>query len=88
MRQERKDGSEMENKEELINCLKEREEYLEGEWYQLADLVDKMGGLDVLEADESRDAKDLLTALSAIWKAFTATQKALRTVRRMIDRNK
>ena len=48
MRQERKDGSEMENKEGLINCLKEREEYLEGEWYQLADLVDKMGGLDVL----------------------------------------
>lgn len=77
----------MENKEELINNLKEREEYLEGEWYQLADLVDKMGGLDVLEADESRDAKDLLTALSAIWKAFISTQKALRAVKRVISRN-
>ena len=78
----------MESKEELINNLKEREEYLEGEWYQLADLVDKMGGLDALEGSVSRDGEDLLTALSSIWKAFTSTQKALRTVRRIIDRNK
>lgn len=78
----------MEDKEELINCLKEREEYLEGEWYQLADLVDKMGGLDALEGNVSRDGEDLLKALSNIWKAFTATQKALKVVRRIIDRNK
>ena len=78
----------MESKEELINNLKEREEYLEGEWYQLADLVDKMGGLDVLEGSVSRDGEDLLKALSNIWKAFTATQKALRAVRRIVDRNK
>ena len=78
----------MESKEELINNLKEREEYLEGEWYQLADLVDKMGGLDALEGSVSRDGEDLLKALSSIWKAFTATQKALKAVRRMIERNK
>ena len=78
----------MESKEELISALKEREEYLEGEWYQLADIVDKMGGLDALEGSVSRDGEDLLKALSNIWKAFTATQKALKAVRRIIDRNK
>lgn len=71
----------MESKEELTNNLKERAEYLEGEWYQLGDLADKMGGLDNLMESESRDAKDLM-------EAFTATWKALKAVRRIIDRNK
>ena len=71
----------MENKEELINCLKEREEYLGGEWYQLGDLADKMGGIDSLIESDSRDAKDLM-------EAFTATWKALKAIRRMINRNK
>ena len=71
----------MESKEELTNNLKEREEYLEGEWYQLGDLVDKMGGFDYLMESDSRDAKDLM-------EAFTATCKALNAVRRIIDRNK
>ncbi len=71
----------MESKEELINNLKEREEYLEGEWCQLGDLADKMGGLDALMESDSRDAKDLMMA-------FTATCKALNAIRRMIDRNK
>ena len=71
----------MESKEELINNLKEREEYLEGEWYQLGDLADKMGGLDNLIESGSRDAKDLM-------EAFTFTRKALKAIRRMIDRNK
>lgn len=70
----------MESKEEMINCLKEREEYLEGEWYQLSDLADKMGGLDSLIESDSRDAKDLM-------EAFTATWKALKAIRRMIERN-
>ena len=71
----------MESKEELINNLKEREEYLEGEWYQLGDLADKMGGLVALQDSDSRDAKDLLTA-------FTAVRKALGAIRCMIHRNK
>ena len=70
----------MESKEEMINCLKEREEYLEGEWCQLGDLADKMGGLDSLIESDSRDAKDLM-------EAFTATWKALKAIRRMIERN-
>ena len=70
----------MESKEEMINCLKEREESLEGEWYQLGDLADKMGGLDSLIESDSRDAKDLM-------EAFTATWKALKAIRRMIERN-
>ncbi len=57
----------MENKEELISNLKEREEYLEGEWYQLFDLADKMGGVVALEDSNTRDAKDLLTAFNATW---------------------
>ena len=71
----------MENKEELINNLKEREEYLEGEWYQLFDLADNMGGVVALEDSDTRDAKDLLTAFNAVWKALGA-------IRRMINRNK
>lgn len=71
----------MESKEELINNLKEREEYLEGEWCQLGDLADKMGGIDSLLESDSLDAKDLMDA-------FTATCKALNAVRRIIDRNK
>ena len=71
----------MESKEELISNLKEREEYLEGEWCQLGDLADKMGGIDSLIESDSRDAKDLM-------EAFTATWKALNAIRRMIDRNK
>ena len=71
----------MESKEELISNLKEREEYLEGEWYQLGDIIDEMGGPEILEESESRDAKDLLMAITATW-------KALKAVRRIIDRNK
>ena len=65
----------MENKEELINNLKEREEYLEGEWYQLASLA-----LDS-PSDDGRDINDIRTAMNA-------TRKALNAVRRIIDRNK
>ena len=68
----------MESKEELINNLKEREEYLEGEWYQLRDLANEMDWLNHLEES---DIKDLI-------KAINATQKALKAVRRIIDRNK
>ena len=71
----------MKSREELISNLKEREEYLEGEWYQLGDLADKMGGLDSLVESDSRDAKDLLMAITATWKALNA-------VRRIIDRNR
>lgn len=71
----------MESKEELTNNLREREEYLEGEWYQLLDLADKMGGLVALQESDPLDAEDLL-------KALTATRKALNAVRRMIARNK
>lgn len=71
----------MESKEELINNLEERVEYLEGERYQLFEIADKMGGIVALEESDTRDAKDLLTALNATW-------KALRAVRRIIERNK
>ena len=71
----------MESKEELINNLKEREEYLEGEWYQLGDLAEKMGGIDSLIESDSRDAKDLV-------EAFIYTREALKAIRRMINRNK
>lgn len=71
----------MESKEELIKNLWEREEYLEGEWYQLHDLADKMGGLVALKESGSLDFEDLL-------KALTATRKALQVIRRMINRNK
>ena len=70
----------MESKEELISNLKEREEYLEGECYQLADIADEMGGLESIDESDSRDAKDLLMAITATW-------KALKAVRRIIDRN-
>ena len=70
----------MESKE-LINNLKEREEYLEGEWYQLYDLANEMGGLVALPDSDSRDAKDLLAA-------FTAVRKALGAIRCIIKRNK
>ena len=78
----------MKSKEELMNNLKEREEYLEGEYYQLANLVDEIGGGDALEGSVSRNGEDFLIALSSIWKAFTATDRALRAVQRIIDRNK
>ena len=68
-------------KQELVKTLWEREEYLEGEWYQLLDLADKMGGLVALQESDSLDAEDIL-------KALTATRKALMAIRRMIDRNK
>ena len=71
----------MESKEELINNLKEREEYLEGEWYQLRDLANEMGGLDHLEESDSGDIKDLMMAIEA-------TRKAIKAIRRMINRNK
>lgn len=71
----------MESKEELINNLKEREEYLEGEWYQLRDLAREMGGLDTLAESDSLDIKDLMIAINA-------TRKALRAVRRVIEWNK
>lgn len=71
----------MESKEELINNLKEREEYLEGEWYQLRDLAREMGGLDHLEESDSGDIKDLMVSINA-------TRKALGAIRRMIERNK
>ena len=67
----------MESKEELINNLKEREEYLEGEWYQLRDLANEMDWLNHLEES---DIKDLIMAINS-------TQKALKAVRRIIDRN-
>ena len=69
------------DKQELVETLKEREEYLEGECYQLADLADEMGGLESIDESESLDAKDLLMAITAAW-------KALKAVRRIINRNK
>lgn len=69
------------DKQELVETLKERGEYLEGEWYQLGDLADKIGGLDAIMESDSLDAKDLM-------EAFTYTWKALKAVQRMIDRNK
>ena len=71
----------MESKQELFKTLWEREEYLEGEWYQILDLADKMGGLVALKESAPLDAKDLMEAL-------TATRKALASIRRMINRNK
>ena len=70
----------MESKEELTNNLKEREEYLEGECYQLANLANEMGGLDAIIESGSRDAEDLV-------EAFTFTWKALKAVRRLIAWN-
>ena len=64
----------MESKEELINNLKEREEYLEGEWYQLASLA-----LDS-SSDDDRDINDLRSAMNG-------ARRALKAVRRIIDRN-
>ena len=71
----------MESKEELINNLKEREEYLEGEWYQLRDLANEMGARDDLEERDFGNGIDLITAINA-------THMALDAIRRMIDRNK
>ena len=71
----------MESKEELINNLKEREEYLRGEWHQLDHIADEMGGFDTLLENGSPDAKDLVKAINATWKALNA-------VRHIIDRNK
>ena len=71
----------MKSKEEMINNLKEREEYLEGEWYQLRDLAREMGGLDNLTECDSDDIKDLMIAINA-------TRKALRAIRRVIAWNK
>lgn len=71
----------MERKEELINNLKEREEYLEGEWYQLRDLARELGGLDNLTDCDFDDINDLMIAINA-------TRKALRAIRRVIAWNK
>lgn len=65
----------MESKEELINNLKEREEYLEGELYQLRDLAINP------PSNDDRDIKDLISAMDG-------ARRALNAVRRIIDRNK
>lgn len=69
------------DKQELVKTLEEREQYLKGQWHRLADVADDMGGLDTLLESDSPDAKDLM-------EAFTATWKALNAVRRIINRNK
>lgn len=61
----------MENKEELINNLNERFDYLEGESYQLNELL--------LTIADPKVSKELVTALEA-------TNKALRAISRLIDR--
>ena len=61
----------MENKEELINNLNERFDYLEGESYQLNELL-----LTIADPEVN---KEIVTALEA-------TNKALRAISRLIDR--
>ena len=61
----------MENQEELLNNLKEREEYLSNEFCQLAQIA-----VDAEEEDVSKE----------IWRAVDATQKALRALRRLIKK--
>lgn len=69
------------DKQELVEALKEREQYLKGQWHRLADIADDMGGLDTLLESDTLDDKDLM-------EAFTATWKALSAIRRIINRNK
>lgn len=61
----------MESKEELINNLNERFDYLEGESYQLNDLL--------LTIADPKVTKEIIRALEA-------TNKALRVISRLIDR--
>ena len=61
----------MESKEELINNLNERFDYLEGESYQLNELL--------LTIADPKVKKEILTALEA-------TNKALRVISRLLDR--
>ena len=61
----------MENKEELINNLNERFDYLEGESYQLNELL--------LTIADPKVNEEIATALEA-------TNKALRTISRLLDR--
>ena len=61
----------MENKEELINNLNERFDYLEGESYQLNELL--------LTIADPKVKEEIETALEA-------TNKALRVISRLLDR--
>ena len=61
----------MESKEELINNLNERFDYLEGESYQLNELL--------LTIADPKVIKEIVTALEA-------TNKALRVISRLLDR--
>ena len=65
----------MESKEELINNLKERGDYLEGELYRFRILAINPPSNDV------RDIKDLISAMDG-------ARRALNAVRRIINRNK
>ena len=61
----------MESKEELINNLNERFDYLEGESYQLNELL--------LTIADPKDNEEIGTALAAI-------NKALRAINRLLNR--
>ena len=61
----------MESKEELINNLNERFDYIEGESYQLNELL--------LTIADPKDSKEIVTALEAI-------NKALRAIDRLLNR--
>lgn len=61
----------MESKEELINSLNERFDYLEGESYQLSELL--------LTIADPKIYEEIGTALEA-------TNKALRVISRLVDR--
>lgn len=61
----------MDNQEELLNNLKEREEYLSNEFCQLANLAVNTEDLEVSKE---------------IWRAVDATQKALRSLRRLLKK--
>lgn len=61
----------MESKEELINNLNERFDYLEGESYQLNELL--------LTIADPKVSEEIGTALAA-------TNKALRAINRLLDR--
>ena len=65
----------MENKEELISNLQEREGYLESELYQLRDLAINP------PSNDDRDIKDLISAMDG-------ARRALNAIRRVINRNK
>ena len=61
----------MESKEELINNLNERFDYLEGESYRLNELL--------LTIADPKVAKEIVTAIEA-------TNKALRAINRLLNR--